>query len=100
VEVAGRVTLGDSSKAVREAIRELINTDHKKVLLNLSEVTYIDSAGIGELVSSLTSVASLGGSLKLLKPSKRVSDLLRLAKIYGVFEVHDDEETAARSFGP
>ncbi len=98
VDVAGRITLGESSKAMRDTIRGLMCGNQKNVLLNLSEVTYIDSAGIGELVSSLTSAASMGGKLKLLKPSKRVSDLLRLTKIYNVFEVLDEEEAAARSF--
>ncbi len=98
VEVAGRITLGDSSKALHNAIRELMNGDQKRVLLKLSDVTYIDSAGISELVSGLTWASSVGGQLKLLRPSRRVSDLLHLAKIYDVFEVHDEEEAAARSF--
>ncbi len=98
LEVAGRITLGDSSKALHDKIRDLMSGDQKKVLLNLSEVTYIDSAGIGELVSGLTSATSAGGKLKLLRPSKRVSDLLRLTKIYNVFEVHEEEDAAARSF--
>ncbi len=83
---------------LRDALRDLVAQGHKKVLLNLSEVSYIDSSGIGELVSAFTSVANQGGTLKLLGLNKRVKDLLQITKLYTVFEVHDDEASAIRSF--
>ncbi|MFN0171733.1 MAG: STAS domain-containing protein [Bryobacteraceae bacterium] len=98
VDVAGRITLGEGSSTLRDCMRDLIGKGHKKVLLNLGEVTYIDSSGIGELVSGFTTVANQGGQLKLLSLTKRVQDLLQITKLYTVFDVHDDEAHAIRSF--
>lgn len=98
VDVAGRITLGEGSSALRDTLRDLIAKNHKKILLNLGEVSYIDSSGIGELVSGFTSVTNSGGSLKLLSLSKRVKDLLQITKLYTVFDVHEDEAHAVRSF--
>ena len=98
IDVSGRITLGEGSSNLREGIRDLMAKGNKKVLLNLGEVSYIDSSGIGELVSGFTSVANQGGQLKLLNLTKRVQDLLQITKLYTVFEVHDDEAKAIRSF--
>ena len=98
VDVAGRITLGEGSAALREAMRDLIAKNQKKILLNLGEVNYIDSSGIGELVSGFTSVSNSGGTLKLLNLNKRVKDLLQITKLYTVFDVHEDEAGAIRSF--
>ncbi len=98
VDVSGRITLGEGSSALRDALRDLGAKGHKKILLNLSDVSYIDSSGIGELVSGFTSVSNQGGQLKLLGLTKRVKDLLQITKLYTVFEVHDDEPGAIRSF--
>ena len=98
MDVTGRITLGEGSSALRDALRELVKKDQKKILLNLGDVTYIDSSGIGELVSGFTTVTNAGGQLKLLNLSKRVKDLLQITKLYTVFEVHDDEAAAVRSF--
>lgn len=98
IDVSGRITLGEGSSNLREGIRELMAKGSKKVLLNLGEVSYIDSSGIGELVSGFTSVANQGGQLKLLNLTKRVQDLLQITKLYTVFEVFDDEAKAVRSF--
>ncbi len=98
IDAAGRITLGEGSSTLRDALRDLVAKGHKKVLLNLSEVSYIDSSGIGELVSAYTTVANQGGVLKLLGLTKRVKDLLQITKLYTVFEVHDDEASALRSF--
>jgi anti-sigma B factor antagonist len=98
VDVAGRITLGEGSSALREALRDLVGKDHKKILLNLGEVSYIDSSGIGELVSGFTTVTNAGGQLKLLGLNKRVKDLLQITKLYTVFDVHEDEAGAVRSF--
>jgi anti-sigma B factor antagonist len=98
VDVSGRITLGEGSSELRDAMRDLVAKGNKKILLNLGDVTYIDSSGIGELVSGFTSVSNQGGQLKLLNLTKRVKDLLQITKLYTVFEGHDDEAAAIRSF--
>ena len=98
VDVAGRITLGEGASALRENIRGLVGKGNKKILLNLGDVSYIDSSGIGELVSGFTTVTNQGGVLKLLGLTKRVKDLLQITKLYTVFEVFDDEAAAVRSF--
>lgn len=98
VDLAGRITLGEGSVVLREKVKELSAAGSKKILLNLGEVNYIDSSGIGELVSAFTSVSNAGGSLKLLNLTKRVQDLLQITKLYTVFEVFDDEAHAIASF--
>ena len=98
LDVAGRITLGEGSSALRDTLRDLVSKGHKKILLNLGEVSYIDSSGIGELVSGFTTVANQGGQLKLLGLTKRVKDLLQITKLYTVFDVHDDEANAVRAF--
>ena len=98
VDVAGRITLGEGSSALRDSVREMVGKGQKKILLNLGEVSYIDSSGIGELVSAFTTVTNGGGQLKLLNLTKRVRDLLQITKLYTVFDVHDSEVSAIRSF--
>ena len=98
VDVAGRITLGEGSSALRDTLRELVGKGQKKILLNLGDVTYIDSSGIGELVSGFTTVTNSGGNLKLLGLNKRVKDLLQITKLYTVFDVHEEEASAIRSF--
>ena len=98
VDAAGRITLGEGASTFRDLIRDLVNKGNKKILLNLSDVSYIDSSGIGEMVSGYTTVTNSGGQLKLLGLSKRVKDLLQITKLYTVFEAFDDESTAVRSF--
>ena len=98
VDVSGRITLGEGSATLRETVRDLLNRGQKKILLNLGDVTYIDSSGIGELVSGFTTVTNQGGQLKLLSLTKKVHDLLQITKLYTVFDVHDEETSAIRSF--
>jgi anti-sigma B factor antagonist len=98
VDVSGRITLGEGSATLRETVRDLLNRGQKKILLNLGDVTYIDSSGIGELVSGFTTVTNQGGQLKLLSLTKKVHDLLQITKLYTVFDVHDDETAAVGSF--
>jgi anti-sigma B factor antagonist len=98
VDVAGRITLGEGSSALRDTLRDMVAKNQKKILLNLADVSYIDSSGIGELVSGFTSVTNNGGQLKLLNLTKRVRDLLQITKLYTVFDVHEDEAAAVRSF--
>ena len=98
IDVSGRITLGEGSSTLRDALRELAGKGQKKILLNLGDVSYIDSSGIGELVSGFTSVTNSGGQLKLLNLTKRVKDLLQITKLYTVFDVHESEASAVRSF--
>jgi anti-sigma B factor antagonist len=98
VDVAGRITLGEGSSQLRDTLRGVLESGHKNILLNLSDVTYIDSAGIGELVASYATVANRGGSLKLLGLTNRVKDLLQITKLYTVFDVHETEAHALRAF--
>ena len=98
VDVSGRVTLGDGAIPLREALRDLATTGHMKILLNLGEVSYLDSSGLGVLVSTFATLNSLGGTLKLFNLSSRVKDLLLVTKLYTVFEVFDDEAVAINSF--
>ncbi len=83
---------------MRDALRDLVTKNQKKILLNLGEVSYIDSSGIGELVSGFTTVTNSGGQLRLLNLTKRVKDLLQITKLYTVFDVHEDEAAAIRAF--
>jgi anti-sigma B factor antagonist len=96
--MSGRITLGEGSVVLRDTIRDLIGKGQKKILLNLGDVTYIDSSGIGELVSAFTAVRREGGELKLLKLTKKVHDLLQITKLYTVFDIKDDEAVAIQSF--
>ncbi|HZP02217.1 MAG TPA: STAS domain-containing protein, partial [Terriglobia bacterium] len=94
VDLTGRITLGEGSSTLRETVKDLLGKGQRKILLNLGDVSYIDSSGIGELVSSFTSVSNQGGQLKLLNLQKKVHDLLQITKLYTVFEVHTDEAAA------
>jgi anti-sigma B factor antagonist len=98
MDASGRITLGEGASSFRETLRELVSKGNKKLLLNLADVSYIDSSGIGELVSGFTTVTNQSGQLKLLNLTKRVRDLLQITKLYTVFEVFDDETAAVRSF--
>ena len=98
IDVAGRITLGENTKAFRDLIREQAAGGRRKILLNLADVTYIDSSGIGELVSAFTTVKNSGGELKLLNLTKKVHDLLQITKLYTVFDIKDDEATAISAF--
>lgn len=98
VDLSGRITLGEGSVVLRDTVRDLVNKGDKRILLNLGDVTYIDSSGIGELVSAFTTVRNQGGELKLLNLTKKVHDLLQITKLYTVFDVKDDETAAIQSF--
>ena len=98
IDVSGRITLGEGCVQLRQLIRDELGKGNKSLLVNLADVTYIDSSGIGELVSAFTAVSNQGGQLKLLKLTKKVHDLLQITKLYTVFDVHDDEAKAVSSF--
>jgi anti-sigma B factor antagonist len=99
VDLSGRITLGEGSVVLRDTVRELVGKGQKQILLNLAEVNYIDSSGIGELVSAFTTVRREGGDLKLLSLTKKVHDLLQITKLYTVFDVQDNEAAAVAAFG-
>src|SRR5215469_6007646 len=98
VDLSGRITLGEGSIVLRDTVRDLVGKGRKNILLNLADVTYIDSSGIGELVSAFTSVRKEQGELKLLKLTKKVHDLLQITKLYTVFDIKDEEAEAINSF--
>jgi len=98
VDLSGRITLGEGSVVLRDTVKDLLGKGNKKILLNLGDVSYIDSSGIGELVSAFTSVQRQGGELKLLNLTKKVHDLLQITKLYTVFDVKDDEAAAVGAF--
>ena len=98
VDCNGRITFGEGSVILRDTVKDLLAKGNKKILLNLGEVNYIDSSGIGELVSAYTTARNQGGELKLLNLTKKVHDLLQITKLYTVFDVKDDETAAVKSF--
>ena len=98
VDLNGRIVLGEATTTLREMLQNLLSQGQKKILLNLAEVSYIDSSGLGALVSGYTTLAGQQGHLKLLNLTKKVQDLLQITKLLTVFEVHTDEATAVQSF--
>jgi anti-sigma B factor antagonist len=98
IDLSGRITLGEGSALLRKTIRDLLEAGQARILLNLGDVNYIDSSGIGELVSGFTAVRNRQGELKLLNLTKKVHDLLQLTKLFTVFDVYSDEATAVRSY--
>ena len=99
VDITGRITLGEGNVKLREIMIGLLEKGNKHILLNLAEVAHVDSAGIGELVRTHTSVCKQGGQVKLVNPNKRVRDLLQMTMLSAVFDVQQDEPTAIKSFG-
>jgi anti-sigma B factor antagonist len=99
VDLSGRITLGEGSVTLKDTVHDLLSKGLKRILLNLGAVTYIDSSGIGALVSALTTAKNQGGELKLLNVTKRVHDLLQITKLHALFDVKNDEAAAVQSFG-
>ena len=98
LDLKGRVTMGEGDELLKDKVNSLVNQGQKKIVLNLAEVPYIDSAGLGEIVRTYTTVSRQGGSLKLLNLTKRITDLLSITKLLTVFETFDSENEAVRSF--
>jgi anti-sigma B factor antagonist len=98
LDIQGRIVLGEEIHLLRDAVRNLIADGKKKILLNLGDVDYIDSSGVGELVGAFTTVRNAGGELKLLNLTQKVHDVLHVTKLYTVFDIRDDEFTAVKSF--
>ena len=98
LDLAGRITIGEGTLMLRAKIQNMLDAGQTKFLLNLADVDYIDSSGLGELVSSFTTVKNQGGALKLLSLTHRVRDLMQITKLLTVFDVYDDEPEALKSF--
>lgn len=98
LEVSGTVTMGESSTALRHALSDLVANNHNKLLLNLAGLTFIDSSGIREIMSIYNTMVQRGGQLKLLNPTQRLKDLLRITRLETVLEVYDNEAAAIQSF--
>jgi anti-sigma B factor antagonist len=98
LDLSGRITLGEGSVTLRDAVHDVVAKGSKHILLNLENISYIDSSGIGELVSAFTSVKNSGGELKLLNLTKKVHDLLQITKLYTVFDIWDNEASAVSAF--
>jgi anti-sigma B factor antagonist len=98
IDVRGRITLGEGNVMLRDIVRELVEKQNKRIVLNLSEVNYIDSSGMGELVKTHTTIRNKGGELKLVNLNKRVRDLLQMTRLSSVFDIHDSESAAISSF--
>lgn len=98
VDLSGQIKLGEGSSVLRETVKDLLEKGRKKILLNLADINYIDSSGVGELVSAFTSVRNQGGELKLLHLTKKVHDILQITKLYTVFDVRDNEAAAVSAF--
>lgn len=99
VELSGRIALGDGSGVVRDTVNNLLRQNQTKIILNLGDVSYIDSAGLGELIGAYAKLTKEGGQVKLLNVQKKVDDLLQLTKLYTVFEAFTSETAAVQSFG-
>ncbi len=98
VDVSGRMELGEGATVLRETVKDLLGKGQKKILVNLGDINYIDSSGVGELVAAFTSARNHGGELKLLHLTKKVKDVLQITKLYTVFHVLDDEASALKAF--
>jgi anti-sigma B factor antagonist len=98
LDISGKITLGEGTMALRNTVRDILKNGGKKIVLNLGEVNYIDSSGIGELVSSYTTVTNQGGQLRLLNLHKKIHELLQITKLLTVFQVYDNEQAAVAGF--
>jgi len=98
LDLKGKITLGKGDELLKDKVNSLVNQGHRKILLNFAEVPYVDSAGLGEIVRTYTTVSRQAGSLKLVNLTKRITDLLSITKLLTVFETFDNESDAVRSF--
>ena len=98
LDLKGKITLGEGDELLKDKVNSVVNQGHRKIVLNLAEVPYLDSAGLGEVVRTYTTVSRQGGGLKLLNLTKRITDLLSITKLLTVFETFDSEDDAVKSF--
>ncbi len=99
VDLSGKVTLGENTGILRDELRSLMAQGDKNILLNMKDVSYVDSAGLGELVGAYTTAANQGGSVKLLHMQSKMKDLMQVTKLHTIFPAFEDEKEAVRSFG-
>lgn len=99
LDCSGKITLGEGTMVIRNTVRDILQGGAKKIILNLADVNYIDSSGVGELVSTYTTVVNREGQLKLLSLTKKLRELLTITKLLTVFDIYDNETTALASFG-
>jgi anti-sigma B factor antagonist len=99
LDCSGKITLGEGTMVIRNTVREILQSGAKNIILNLADINYIDSSGVGEFVSTYTTVVNNGGQLKLLNLTKKLRDLLTITKLLTVFNIFDNEEAALASFG-
>jgi len=98
LDVSGQITMGEGSVVLRDRVRDEIASGKQRIIINLADVSYIDSSGLGELTGAFTTAKNRGVILKLLNLTKRVHELMQITKLYTVFDVYDDEEAAIKSF--
>ena len=98
IDLSGRITIGEGTVILRDAVTNLVKNQEKHILLNLADISYIDSSGLGELVRCFSTVSKDGGKLKLLSLTTKIRDLLSITKLLTVFDVYDDEANAIKSF--
>ena len=98
LDLTGRITLGEGSVQLRDGVRFILDKGQKKIILNLAGITYMDSSGVGELVSAFTTVKNRGGELKLINLTEKIEDLMTITKLVTVFDIYDDEAKAIASF--
>jgi anti-sigma B factor antagonist len=98
LDISGRITMGEGSVVLRDRVRDEIAAGRQRIIINLADVSYIDSSGLGELISAFTTAKNRGITLKLLNLTKRIHELMQITKLYTVFDVYDDEDAAINSF--
>jgi anti-sigma B factor antagonist len=99
IDLRGKITLGEAATSLRETVKSLLAQGVRHIVINLADVSYVDSAGLGELIGIYTTIKNAGGSVKLLHLQKKIKDLLQITRLYTVFDVYDDEAAALTSFG-
>ena len=99
VDLAGKITLGENTGILREELRSLLSQGTKNIVLNMGDVSYVDSAGLGELVGAYTTATNQGGSVKLLNLQGKLRDLMQITKLHTIFSTFDSEQAAVSSFG-
>jgi len=98
VDISGQLRLGEGTSKLRDVVQQLVRDGYRNILLNLAGVVHIDSSGVGELMSNYTTLRNHGGELKLMNLSKNVRNLLHITRLYTIFDVHDDQDTALKAF--
>lgn len=98
LDASGRITMGEGSVVLRNRVRQELDSGEQQIIINLADVSYVDSSGLGELISAFTTAKNRGVTLKLLNLTKRIHELMQITKLYTVFDVYDSEDAAVKSF--